>query len=186
MEIPFIAQVLGWGFVVSLVMIPVVRYFWKKWDRPDAEVRQAIEEHRLAKEEEIIWLEAEAVAEAERMEKLTWVRSPVKNAPTDEAKEVAFTSLDAAMADIPDEFEDVDSDEAAGLAASLEDEGEDEDIGEGGVLSSTSVTTSAKKPAGPPDKKKAMVAKGKALPGMIELPEGDRENDPYDPHVAWE
>ena len=89
-----IVQILLYGLIACIVFIPLARWFWKRWDRPDKLTRQAIEEHRLTKEEEILWKERAEELEAIRKEQGKWVRSPEVNAPSEDTKSLALGVLD--------------------------------------------------------------------------------------------
>ena len=90
-----IVQALLYGLVFCIVMIPITRWFWKRWARPDKLPRQAIEEHRLTKEEEILWKERAEEREAIRKEQGKWVRSPEVEAPSEDTKSLALGVLDS-------------------------------------------------------------------------------------------
>ena len=89
-----IVQILLYGLIACIVFIPLARWFWKRWDRPDKLTRQAIEEHRLTKEEEILWKERAEELEAIRKEQGKWVRSPEVKAPSEDTKSLALGVLD--------------------------------------------------------------------------------------------
>lgn len=89
-----IVQILLYGLIACIVFIPLARWFWKRWDRPDKLTRQAIEEHRLTKEEEIQWKERAEELEAIRKEQGKWVRSPKVKAPSEDTKSLALGVLD--------------------------------------------------------------------------------------------
>ncbi|RZD43887.1 MAG: hypothetical protein CXT69_06895 [Methanobacteriota archaeon] len=93
MKLVWLGKILLYGLIFSLIMIPIMRWFWKRWDNPDEEVKDAIEQHKLAKEEEIIWLEKEAELQAEEMEKMKWVKSPSLKAPSEEERLAAIQNL---------------------------------------------------------------------------------------------
>ena len=90
-----IVRVLVYGLIACIILIPITRWFWKRWDRPDKLTRQAIEEHRLTKEEEILWKERAEELEAIRREQGKWVRSPEVKAPSEDTKSLAFGVLDS-------------------------------------------------------------------------------------------
>ena len=90
-----LSEATGWAVLAALVAIPLCYYFWKRWDRPDKLTRQAIEEHRLTKEEEILWKERAEEREAIRKEQGKWVRSPEVEAPSDDTKSLALGVLDS-------------------------------------------------------------------------------------------
>ena len=91
----FLVQSLLYGLIACIVLIPITRWFWKRWDRPDKLTRQAIEEHRLTKEEEILWKERAEEREAIRKEQGKWVRSPEVEAPSEDTKSLALGVLDS-------------------------------------------------------------------------------------------
>ena len=90
-----IVRVLVYGLIACIILIPITRWFWKRWDRPDKLTRQAIEDHRLTKEEEILWKERAEELETIRREQGKWVRSPEVKTPSEDTKLLAFGVLDS-------------------------------------------------------------------------------------------
>ena len=89
-----IVQLLLYGLIACLVLIPVSRWFWKKWDLPSRQTKEQIAEQRREREEERMWREKEAELQAEIAEKKKWERTPEKEAPSEDAKQVALDLLD--------------------------------------------------------------------------------------------
>ena len=90
-----IVRLLIYGLLACIILIPIARWFWKKFDRHDKVTREAIEEHRINKEEEALWLERAEEREAIRKEQQKWVRTAETEAPSDSDKSLALGVLDA-------------------------------------------------------------------------------------------
>lgn len=97
-----LVQLLLYGLVISLILIPVSRWFWKKWDLPNRQTRKVFAEMKLAKEEEEMWHEKEVEMKAEIEEKMKWERKPKVESISDDAKTIAYRVLDNANAETPD------------------------------------------------------------------------------------
>lgn len=88
-----LVQLLLYGLVISLILIPVSRWFWKKWDRPSRQTKEEIVERRREREEERMWQEKEAEHQAEIAEKKKWERTPEKEAPSEDLKQASLALL---------------------------------------------------------------------------------------------
>ena len=89
-----VVQLLLYGLLACLVLIPVSRWFWKKWDLPSRQTKEEIAEQRRERQEERMWREKEVEIQAEIAEKKKWERTPETEAPSEVVKQVALDLLD--------------------------------------------------------------------------------------------
>jgi hypothetical protein len=98
----FIVKVLLWALAVSILLIPLVRWFWRRWDVPSKESREFIAELKVEQQEKEVWQEVEEYEAAVQKVKEKWTKSEV-TAPIEEGKksaaiEALLGSEDAAKA----------------------------------------------------------------------------------------
>ena len=87
-------ELLIWGVAISLVLIPVVRWFWKFWDRPSADAIEIMQQRQDEKLEEKVWLVAEQAEREAEFEKLKWIRKPPARQLSGDEKSDALDTLD--------------------------------------------------------------------------------------------
>ena len=90
----FIVKVLLWALVGSILLIPLVRWFWKHWDSPSKESREFIAELKFEQQEKEVWQEAEEYEAAVQKVQKKWTKSEV-TAPMGEEKK--FAAIEALL-----------------------------------------------------------------------------------------
>ena len=96
-----IVKILIWALAISLVLIPLVRWFWKRWDSPNKETLEYLEELKEEERERQVWREAEQYDAAVQEMQKTWTKSPETVAPTQDEKQAAMAALvDEASAEV--------------------------------------------------------------------------------------
>ena len=108
-----IVEILIWSLIISIILIPLVRWFWKRWDSPDKETLEYLEEMKEERREKQIWREAEEYDAALKEMQKTWTKSPETVAPTQDVKQAAMAAL---IDDNSAELELVEEDERLGPA----------------------------------------------------------------------
>ena len=88
-----IVEILIWSLAISLVLIPLVRWFWKRWDSPSKETKEYLEEMAAEEEERQAWIEAEQYEAAVKEVEKKWTKSPETIAPTESEKQAAISAL---------------------------------------------------------------------------------------------
>ncbi|MDC0055770.1 hypothetical protein OAJ94_01810, partial [Deltaproteobacteria bacterium] len=89
----FIVKVLLWALVGSILLIPLVRWFWKYWDAPSKESREFIAELEVEQQEKKVWQEAEEYEAAVQKVKKKWTKSEVTVPLEAEEKSAAIEVL---------------------------------------------------------------------------------------------
>ena len=125
-----IVRILLWSLLISILLIPLVRWFWKYWDSPSKEAMDYLEELKEEEEEQRIWQEAEEYDAAVREVEEKWIKSPETSAPSEDVKAVAMATLTDAEEEIESQGPSEPPDEQAATAAK-QVVVESEDIGKG-------------------------------------------------------
>ena len=89
----FIVKVLLWALVGSILLIPLVRWFWKRWDSPSKESREYIAELKVEQQEKEVWQEAEKYEAAVQKVREKWTKSEVTAPMLEEKKSAAIEAL---------------------------------------------------------------------------------------------
>ncbi|MBT7937621.1 MAG: hypothetical protein HN696_00480 [Euryarchaeota archaeon] len=89
----FIVKVLLWALVGSILLIPLVRWFWKRWDSPSKESREYIAELKVEQQEKEVWQEAEKYEAAVQKVREKWTKSKVTAPMLEEKKSAAIEAL---------------------------------------------------------------------------------------------
>lgn len=97
-----IVKVLLWGLAIALILIPIARWFWKRFDAPDKETVEYIEEMKQVAEERKIWQEVEAYDAAVQEVREKWTKSKITEAPDDDVKAAAMQALADVEVEIPE------------------------------------------------------------------------------------
>ena len=94
------------GLAIAIVSLPLVRWFWRRWDKPTSEMIAHDEEQREQVAEERVWAAMEAQVDAEVTKKHEWAEiqmakavALVKAKPLDEVS--ASKAWDALGVDEP-------------------------------------------------------------------------------------
>jgi len=94
------------GLAIAIVSLPLVRWFWKRWDRPTPEMIAHDEEQREQVAEARVWAAMEAKIDAEAVKKHEWAEiqmakavALIKAKPLDEVS--ASKAWDALGVDEP-------------------------------------------------------------------------------------
>ena len=88
-----IVEILIWSMIISLILIPFVRWFWKRWDSPSKETKEYLEELAIEEQERQVWIEAEQYEAAVKEVEKKWTKSPDAVAPTEVEKQAAIAAL---------------------------------------------------------------------------------------------
>jgi len=88
-----IVEILIWSLVISLLLIPIVRWFWKRWDSPSKETKEILEELAIEEQERQVWMEAEQFEAAVKEVEKKWTKSPEIIAPSEVEKQAAISAL---------------------------------------------------------------------------------------------
>ena len=89
----FIVKVLLWSLVGSILLIPLVRWFWKRWDSPSKESREYIAELKVEQQEKEVWQEAEKYEAAVQKVREKWTKSEITAPMLEEEKSAAIEAL---------------------------------------------------------------------------------------------
>ena len=89
----FIVKVLLWALVGSILLIPLVRWFWKLWDAPSKESRELVAELEAEKQEKEVWQEVEQYEAAVQKVQEKWTKSEVTAPMEEEEKSAAIEAL---------------------------------------------------------------------------------------------
>ena len=89
----FIVKVLLWSLVGSILLIPLVRWFWKRWDSPSKESREYIAELKVEQQEKKVWQEAEKYEAAVQKVREKWTKSEITAPMLEEEKSAAIEAL---------------------------------------------------------------------------------------------
>lgn len=90
----FIVKVLLWALAVSMLLIPLVRWFWRRWDVPSKESREFIAELKVEQQEKEVWQEVEEYEAAVQKVKEKWTKSEVTT-PIEEGEK--FAAIEALL-----------------------------------------------------------------------------------------
>jgi hypothetical protein len=75
------------------MLIPLVRWFWKRWDSPSKETKEYYEELAIEEQERQVWIEAEQYEAAVKEVEKKWTKSPDAIAPSEVEKQAAIAAL---------------------------------------------------------------------------------------------
>jgi hypothetical protein len=89
----FIVKVLLWALTGSILLIPMVRWFWRRWDAPSKESRELIAELKVEQQETEVWQEVEQYEVAVQKVQEKWTKSEVTAPLEEEEKSAAIEAL---------------------------------------------------------------------------------------------
>jgi hypothetical protein len=89
----FIVKLLLWALVGSILLIPLVRWFRRRWDLPSKESRELIAELKVEQQEKEVWQEVEQYEAAVQKVQDKWIKSEITAPMVEEEKSAAIEAL---------------------------------------------------------------------------------------------